>query len=117
MTQGLARVEELFEARNPKAIAEISDLDGKIEIEQTENELVVRVRAEELYEEEYYFEDTFDVAVKVGQAIKTKQILARNTVDKQKLTSAFPGEVKKISDGMMIIKDVEPRVFEYSFNL
>jgi len=27
MTQGLSRVEELFEARNPKAVAEISDID------------------------------------------------------------------------------------------
>jgi len=27
MTQGLARVEELFEARNPKVVAEISDID------------------------------------------------------------------------------------------
>ena len=117
MTQGLARVEELFEARNPKALAEISDLDGKIEIEQTDSDLIVRVCAEELYEEEYYFEDTFEVAVKVGQKIKAKQILARNTTDKQKLTSTFAGEVKKISDGMIIIKDVEPRVFEYKFDL
>jgi len=27
MTQGLARVEELFEARTPKLVAEISDID------------------------------------------------------------------------------------------
>jgi len=27
MTQGLARVEELFEARTPKVLAEISDID------------------------------------------------------------------------------------------
>jgi len=27
MTQGLARVEELFEARNPKVVAEISDIN------------------------------------------------------------------------------------------
>ena len=117
MTQGLARVEELFEARAPKAVAEISDLDGKVEIEQTEDNLIVRVRAEELYEEEYYFEDNFDVAVKVGQEIKAKQILARSTTDKQKLTSTFPGEVKKINEGVITIKDKEPRVFEYSFDL
>ncbi len=33
MTQGLARVEELFEARNPKLVAEISDIDGIVEVE------------------------------------------------------------------------------------
>jgi len=36
MTQGLARVEELFEARIPKAIAEISDIAGTIAIEHSD---------------------------------------------------------------------------------
>jgi DNA-directed RNA polymerase subunit beta' len=44
MTQGLSRVEELFEARAPKAEAEISDIDGVVEVEHTEEELIVRVR-------------------------------------------------------------------------
>ncbi|MCH2188408.1 DNA-directed RNA polymerase subunit beta' [Candidatus Gracilibacteria bacterium] len=117
MTQGLARVEELFEARNPRAVAQISELDGTVSLEQTEKELIVRVTAHELQEDEYYFGEEFDVAVKVGQKIKTKQILARSTVDKQKITSGFAGEVKKISDGVITIKDVENRVGEYVFDL
>ncbi|MDP2090545.1 MAG: DNA-directed RNA polymerase subunit beta' [Candidatus Gracilibacteria bacterium] len=117
MTQGLARVEELFEARTPKAIAEISDLDGIVEIEQTESNLLVRVVAEDLKSEEYYFGEEFDVIVKVGQAIKKKQIIARSNKDKQKLLANFSGEVKKIEEGMIVIKDVENRVFEYTFEL
>ena len=85
MTQGLSRVEELFEARSPKAEAEIYDIDGIVEIEHTESELLVRVRGQELVTDEYYFEEHFDVAVKVWQEIKEKQILARSTTDKQKL--------------------------------
>jgi DNA-directed RNA polymerase subunit beta' len=117
MTQGLARVEELFEARNPKMLAEISDLDWIVEIEQTDSNIIVRVIAEELKVEEYYFEEHFNVAIKVGQIIKKKQILARSTKDKQKLTSVFAWEVKKIEDGVITVKDVDARVFEYSFNL
>ena len=55
MTQGLARVEELFEARNPKLIAEISDIDGTVEVEHSDNTVVVSVTAHDLEEEEYYF--------------------------------------------------------------
>jgi hypothetical protein len=46
-----------------------------------------------------------------------KQILARSTIDKQKLTSKFAGIVTKIDNGFMVIKDQEPRVFEYVFGL
>jgi DNA-directed RNA polymerase subunit beta' len=89
MTQGLARVEELFEARNPKVTAEISDIDGVVEEERIDKNTIVRVVAHELEEEEYYFGDQFEVAVKVGQTIKPKQILARNKKERQRITSAF----------------------------
>ena len=111
MTQGLSRVEELFEARSPKAEAEISDIDGIVEIEHTESELLVRVRGQELVTDEYYFEEHFDVAVKVWQEIKEKQILARSTTDKQKLVSKFAWVITKIDNGLIVIKDIEPRVF------
>lgn len=117
MTQGLARVEELFEARNPKVVAEISDIDWIVEVEQTESNLLVRVIAEELQTEEYYFEDNFDVIVKVGQTVKKKQIIARSNKDKQKLVANYSWEVKKIEEWMIVIKDVENRVFEYTFEL
>jgi len=65
MTQGLARVEELFEARLAKNPAEIADLEGVVSINQTENDLIVRVQAQELLEDEYYYGENFDVAVKV----------------------------------------------------
>jgi len=90
MTQGLARVEELFEARNPKVVAEISDVDGVVEIENNDKSTIIRVVAHELEEEEYYFSDKFELAVKEGQSIKAKQILARNKKEKQRLTSNFP---------------------------
>ncbi|MDF1682477.1 MAG: hypothetical protein P1U46_01625 [Patescibacteria group bacterium] len=89
MTQGLARVEELFEARNPKVVAEISDLDGIVSIESKDNSKILRVTSEELFTEEYYFDENFDVAIKVGQKIKAKQILARSKIDKQKIVSKF----------------------------
>jgi len=117
MTQGLARVEELFEARNPKVVAEIADIDGIVSIEHNDDNTVLRITAETLEEEEYYFGEDFEVLLKEGQKVKAKQVVARNKKEKQRVTAAFPGVVKKAASGMVIIKDEEPRVFEYTFDV
>lgn len=116
MTQGLSRVEELLEARNPKAVAEIADLEWIVEVDRTNDDLVIRVVSEKLSVEEYYYDDAnYDVAVKVGQSIKSKQIIARSNKDKQKINATFAWEVKKIEPWVIYIKDVEPRTVEYKF--
>ncbi len=117
MTQGLARVEELFEARNPKLVAEISDIDGVVDIEHSDAGAVIRVTAHDFEQEEYYFWEEFEIAIKEGQQIKAKQILARNKKEKQRITANFAGEVKKVSPGMIVIADTEKRVYEYAFDL
>ena len=93
MTQGLARVEELFEARNPKVVAEISDIPGTVEVESQDKTVIVRVTANELMEEEYYFGDQFEIAVKEGQAIKPKQIL-NNSLNSNQPTSIVDQIIK-----------------------
>jgi len=49
ITQGLPRVEELFEARKPKGLAIISEIDGKVELRETKKkkELAILGDAEE----------------------------------------------------------------------
>jgi hypothetical protein len=52
--------------------------------------LIVRVVSQELNTDEYYYDDAvYDVAVKVGQTIKPKQIIARSKIDKQKINATF----------------------------
>ncbi len=43
VTQGLPRVEELFEARVPKSVSPISEISGKVSIEETEVGRVVKI--------------------------------------------------------------------------
>jgi DNA-directed RNA polymerase subunit beta' len=43
ITQGLPRVVELFEARSPKGVSPISEVAGRVEIEETDKARVVRV--------------------------------------------------------------------------
>lgn len=115
MTQWLARVEELFEARSPKVVAEISDITWIVKIEHTDSELIVKVISEWLLTDEYYFDTDFEVLVKVWQEVKAKQIIARSNLDKQKLISRFGWTIQKLEIWMIVIKDLEPRVFEYNF--
>lgn len=117
MAQGLSRVEELFEARNPKVVAEIADLDWTVVIENTDKNTIVRVVSDELLEEEYYLQEEFSPSVKIGQVVKSKQIIARSNKDKQKITANFEWEVKTISEWLIVLKDLNKRFVEYIFDL
>ncbi|MCH8519016.1 DNA-directed RNA polymerase subunit beta' [Candidatus Gracilibacteria bacterium] len=117
MTQGLTRVEELFEARTPKALAEIADIDGVIDVEEYDDGKVVTITAHELQEEEYYIGEGYELLVKEGAHIKEKQLIARNKKEKQRVLAKYPGVVKKIKDGVIVVKDTENRLCEYHFEL
>ena len=54
ITQGLPRVEELFEARKPKGLAIISELEGHVEIRDTKKKREVVVTNEETGESKAY---------------------------------------------------------------
>lgn len=43
ITQGLPRVEELFEARKPKGLAIVSEIDGTVNVEETKKKRIVHV--------------------------------------------------------------------------
>ncbi len=64
ITQGLPRVEELFEARKPKGLAIISEIAGTIEIVETKRKREVIVRNED---QEKKYEIPYSSRLKVGQ--------------------------------------------------
>ena len=63
ITQGLPRVEELFEARKPKGLAIVSEIDGSIRIEETKKKRTVHVMSNE--GEEYSYDIPFGSRLKV----------------------------------------------------
>ena len=66
ITSGLPRVVELFEARQPKGMAVLSEIGGKIEIGQLPEGRVVRVASTEVYSEEMGIPKTHRQTVKTG---------------------------------------------------
>ncbi|MBQ3284837.1 MAG: DNA-directed RNA polymerase subunit beta' [Ruminococcus sp.] len=71
ITQGLPRVEELFETRKPKSLAIISEIDGEVrfeEIKNTRHAVVYNIETGE--EKSYLIPFGFRVAVTEGKHIK-----------------------------------------------
>ncbi|GCE04571.1 DNA-directed RNA polymerase subunit beta' [Dictyobacter aurantiacus] len=80
ITQGLPRVEELFEARVPKDKAEISEIDGVVEIVKDESTGVrtVRVVSTNIFFDEYLVPKDSDVKIVVNEHdhVQKDQIIA-----------------------------------------
>ena len=71
ITQGLPRVEELFEARKPKSLAIISEIDGEVRFEEIKNARHAIVFNHETGDErQYLIPFGFRVKVQEGQIIK-----------------------------------------------
>ncbi len=78
ITQGLPRVEELFEARIPKGKATISEIDGELDIIRQEGSRKVRVTSREEFEVSYPIEAGMEVLIKSGAEVMEGQELARS---------------------------------------
>jgi DNA-directed RNA polymerase subunit beta' len=66
ITSGLPRVVELFEARQPKGMAILSEIGGKVELAQLPEGRVVRVISSEAFSEEMDIPGTHRQTVKTG---------------------------------------------------
>src|SRR3982074_3583865 len=63
ITQGLPRVEELFEAREPKEKAVISEIDGIVEIVRDDHGQQVKVTSRREYRDVYSLPEGYELAV------------------------------------------------------
>jgi DNA-directed RNA polymerase subunit beta' len=66
ITSGLPRVVELFEARQPKGMAVLSEIGGKVELAQLPEGRVVRVILSEKFSEQIDIPDTHRQTMKTG---------------------------------------------------
>ena len=91
ITQGLPRVEELFEARKPKGQAIISEIDGVIRIEEgskRKREIVVTSAQGEdgsLEEKRYPISYSATVKIKDGDVVEAGDLLTDGTVSPQEI--------------------------------
>ena len=85
ITQGLPRVEELFEARNPKREAIISEIEGDVRIEEIKkNRHIVIFNKETNEERKYLITYGSRLSVKEGDHVKAGALLTEGSVNPHK---------------------------------
>ena len=81
ITAGLPRVEELFEARVPKGKAEISHIDGVVEIIRGDGGTRVKVTSRESYDTSLALPSGAELLAAPGDLVEANQIVARAEAD------------------------------------
>jgi DNA-directed RNA polymerase subunit beta' len=76
ITQGLPRVEELFEARNPKGEAVISDIDGTVELFWEGEQRRTRVVSSQVVSQAHPIPEGFRLAVEDKDRVQEGTVLA-----------------------------------------
>ncbi len=110
ITQGLPRVEELFEARVPKDKAEISEIDGVVEIVRDENTgaRTIRVISSNVFFDEYPLPSDSQVLVADGEHVQKDQGIALMPAEDGNepipVKARTEGEVLINADGMLTIR-------------
>ncbi|HEX7365368.1 MAG TPA: DNA-directed RNA polymerase subunit beta' [Dehalococcoidia bacterium] len=83
ITSGLPRVEELFEARVPKGLAVLSEIDGIVDVIETQDMRRIKVTSAESYLDEYPLPSGAKIAVSDGQWVEAGTVLANITKPKK----------------------------------
>ncbi|TMD12239.1 MAG: DNA-directed RNA polymerase subunit beta', partial [Chloroflexi bacterium] len=99
ITQGLPRVEELFEARIPKGKSIISEIDGEVEIIRTETARKVKVTSRDVYDIPYILTDKMQPTIESGATVQEGEEIARGAGE--------DGEVKAVQSRASGVARVE----------
>ena len=101
ITQGLPRVEELFEARSPKGQAYITEVTGLVDMWEDGNKYIVQVTPEAGHVERLALEGRV-VNVKAGSNVKAGDVLATADGEAKPLVAPFDGVVEVAEDTLVI---------------
>jgi DNA-directed RNA polymerase subunit beta' len=105
ITQGLTRVEELFEARTPKSPAILSEIDGTVKVTRKGSNVELTVVSDQPIEKDYVILSDFKPVVKVGDHVKEKDVVAKGN-NKSVQRCEENGVVKEVTeDRVRILTD------------
>src|SRR5256885_508432 len=118
ITAGLPRVEELFEARVPKGKAEISHIDGIVEIIEGESGRKVKVTSRESYDTSLTVPAGAELLAAPGDLVEANQVIARGEgKGSPELTAPVKGFLVKDGDGLVVrAEDVVEREYSIPHN-
>lgn len=110
VTQGLPRVEELFEARTPKALAQLADIPGKVHIIQDRRKYILRISSEQEVTREIELGAGDEVLFKSGKKVKAGESIIVKA-NKKEVLAEIAGTLKVDKENNKVIitavKEVE----------
>lgn len=101
ITQGLPRVEELFEARSPKGQAFMSELAGLVDVWEDGKKYVIQVTPAAGHVERLALEGR-TLTVKAGSNVKVGDVLATAESEAKPLVAPFDGVVEIAEDTLVL---------------
>jgi DNA-directed RNA polymerase subunit beta' len=101
ITQGLPRVEELFEARSPKGQAYITEVTGLVDLWEDGKKYIVQVTPEAGHVERIPLEGR-TVVVKAGSDVKVGDVLATAEGEARPLVAPFDGIVEVAEETLVL---------------
>jgi len=113
ITQGLPRVEELFEARPPKKKAIIADVHGQVTIDKnmaggTRSQRVIQIKYNGEVEENIALNEDFDLLVKNGALVNPGDVLMKHKENAKKvIKTTHTGIVELGKETLKIISNTE----------
>src|SRR5690606_28757235 len=90
ITSGLPRVEEIFEARNPKGQAIIAEIDGVAAVTRTGDQRILTIESRRTFSEEYELPEGFELLVEDGDQVRADQVLAEPSESTETPLPAVP---------------------------
>ncbi|RWZ78817.1 MAG: DNA-directed RNA polymerase subunit beta' [Candidatus Microsaccharimonas sossegonensis] len=101
ITQGLPRVEELFEARSPKGQAYVTEVTGLVEQWEDGKKYIVQVTPEAGHTERIALEGR-TVSIKSGSNVKVGDVLASGESESKPLVAPFDGVVEVTDEALIL---------------
>ena len=101
ITQGLPRVEELFEARSPKGQAHVTEVTGTVDVWEDGKKYIVQVTPAAGHVERIALEGR-TVAVKSGSNVKVGDVLATTEGEAKPLVAPFDGVLEVAEDTLVL---------------
>jgi DNA-directed RNA polymerase subunit beta' len=108
ITQGLTRVDEILEAKNPKSPAILTSIDGEVKVETKGRNTEIHVDSKNPVKIEYTLEENFLPVVNKGDEVSEKQIIAKSSLNNNVLRSSEIGKVVEVNNFQVIIETLDP---------
>ena len=116
ITQGLTRVEELFEARSPRTPAILSDISGTVKVSRSGSRTLVHIVEQEKGEDTYMIPTGYQIQLKKGDEVKERTVIAKSTTDKSTIKAKIAGKISSVDGSIVKVKhaEIQDRSYEFS---